>query len=186
MNPTNPDIETKELNSVQMIQEPNEKDDIAKKETELSIKSLKSTPKLKLDFKEKFVMNKQMLKKIALDTMSFVRKNKYVTINFISILKYSLLMLFIEYSLYLTLQLCAYFILPLYNALQNTNIVVLIVFMVCYLATAVTIIIIQLKSNMILILILKICEFFFFAVSISNIFQVAYLNNLKCFFHLLI
>lgn len=121
---------------------------------------------LKKDEKKPF--DKDLLKKIAKNTVFFLKKNEFIKINFVKVVKYSLLIFLFEYLFYLILQICAGVIPAFDSAIEGTSFVIPIVSASLYVISAILIIIFQLIKNKIVILLLKIIECLCFATTLRG------------------
>lgn len=113
--------------------------------------------------------SKDIFQKLAQKTVFFIKKNKFIKIDFIRVLKVSLACLLVEYLIYFGLQLCFGLIPVFYNNVVKTPIAIPIVFAVLFLITAILILAFQLSSKKCLVNILKCFEFICFGFSLSTV-----------------
>lgn len=114
--------------------------------------------------KSKDQMNKNVMRKIALETIIFKKKNRYLKMDFSLILKRALLLLFIENMIYLIFQLLAVLVLPFKTFLNDCPMLLPICSSIIYLLIVMFIFIFQVRRKSLLLLILKIFEFVLFIV----------------------
>lgn len=131
-------------------------------------KNFSSKKKKASPFPKNNLMNSDLLQKIAQKTVRFIKKNEFIKIDFVLVLKFSVVFLIIEYLIYLGLQLCFALIPNLADTVLNAPIAVPIVVASIYALSAILILIFQLKKNKIFIIILKCLEFITFGLSLGK------------------
>lgn len=140
------------------------KDPLYNQTEHFSIKEVKATPKDMSNFN----INKNFLKNMGIQTLLFVKKNRFVKIDFLSVIKYSIILLLIEFFIYCILQLIFSQVASLRKFIKNSSIAFPIGFSILFIIAVVLILIIQLKKKMALLLIFKIFEFLSFSIILSK------------------
>lgn len=114
------------------------------------------------------------MRKIALETKVFVKKNRYLKMNFTKVLRKALVVLFIEYLITFALQLSCALDSSLQKFISSFSVFIPIVLMILYICVVLSIFMVQTKKLISLILLLKVIEFLFFTAIMSK------LNNYQC------
>lgn len=109
------------------------------------------------------------MRKIALETVIFKKKNRYLRIDFLLILKRALLLLFAEYLVYLVFQLCALLIPSFSNSINQTSFAFPVVFSILYLIFVVLIFVFQTSKYSNLLIVFKMVEFSCFTIILSSL-----------------
>jgi len=109
------------------------------------------------------------MRKIALETVVFEKKYRYLRIDFTMILKKAIFLLFIENLIYLIFQLCALLIPSFNDQINKTSPVFPILSSVCYIIIVISIYLIQVKVFSSLLIIFKILEFICFIIILGKV-----------------
>lgn len=129
-----------------------------------SIKEVKPT---KQDMSN-FNINKDFLKNMGIQTLLFVKKNRFVKIDFLSVIKYSLMLLLLEFMIYIILQVVFSQVSSLSKLIKNSSIFFPIFFSILFVISVLLMMIIQLKKKMVLLGVFKFFEFLSFSVILSK------------------
>lgn len=108
------------------------------------------------------------MRKIALETVIFKKKNRYLRIDFLLILKRALLLLFLENLIYLIFQLCALLISSFGESLNRTSFAFPVVVSVFYSLFVVLIFVFQTTNHSNWLILLKTLEFVSFTIVLSK------------------
>lgn len=109
------------------------------------------------------------MRRIAVETLNFVRKNRYLAIDFVRVLKRALFVLFLENCIYLIFQVTSSLVPKFKAGVLATSMVIPIAGAVIYMFVIAIIMIIQMKKNTSLLKILKFIEFVLFAALLSRL-----------------
>jgi hypothetical protein len=123
---------------------------------------------LNLNNKKKF--NQDLLKSIAKKTVVFIKKNEFIRVDFVKVLKYSLLIMLIEFILYLTLQLCFSLISSIDSKVEQSSIAIPIAAAVVFIICAIFMIALQMNKNQTCMMILKIFEFISYGICLRKLY----------------
>lgn len=115
------------------------------------------------------MINKNLMRRIAQETLNFVKKNRYMSIDFVRVLRRALFVLFIENLFNLILQITAAFVSDFNKTIKNTTMIIPIAATIFFVIVVFMIMIIQVKRNLSLLLILKFIEFILFLTILSRL-----------------
>lgn len=119
------------------------------------------------------------MRKIALETVIFKKKNRYLRIDFLLILKRALWLLFLENVVYLVLQLCACFVRSFRDAVAGASVAFPVVAAVLYLVCVALILAFQTSDHSSLLGGLKVGEFVLFSLVLSSLLTAVCLSAQK-------